>query len=175
MYDLTYCSTYIPWPHMRLHYITLIYWRKLSPLFLQFDNHIILPLTRLKNKDKKQIVGIFSGWVIWGSRFSSTRTAHEKIHRQIIDSLNMVTLFTFRINLQIILHLQLHTCYYQYILFPALIFNHTNYLFSSFHFSQYVYSDFYLTIAITLSYNFFLLFSAWRPYRQNITALLIFS
>jgi hypothetical protein len=46
----------------------------------------------------------------------------------------MVTLFTYRINLRIILRLQLHTCYYQYIIFPALILNHSAYLFSTFPF-----------------------------------------
>ncbi len=54
------CSACI---YAALHYITLIYWRKLSPFFIQFDNHIILPFTRLKNKIKdRSRVSSQAGW-----------------------------------------------------------------------------------------------------------------
>ncbi len=42
-----------------LHYITLIYWRKLSPIIHTIRNLIILPFTRLKNKIESR------SWVSW--------------------------------------------------------------------------------------------------------------
>ncbi len=130
-------------PNTTHTYITLIYWRKLSPFLLQFDNHIILPFTRLKNKNKSRSrVSSQAGYYADPGSLP-TRTAHEKIHRQIINSLLYFTLHS-GLTSGLFYAYRLHTCYYLYNIFPARIIYHSDYFSSTFHFSQYVYSDFLL-------------------------------
>ncbi len=111
-----------------LHYITLIYWRKLSPFFLHFDNHIILPFTRLKNKIKTIISRVSSpaGNMMIPVLFHSNSTWKNTWADHLFFTFHY---FTFRINIRIILRLR-----YSHLLLldstiPAHILNHCAFFF----------------------------------------------